>query len=90
MSSPLDTAARAIDPLAWAAPTLDARFRRVRSREQAASVLRALEEPTAYMLSEARRYLLPGNSDTNIEMAWKAMLEAARAPDMPQERSKPA
>lgn len=34
-------------------------------------------EPTAWMVSEARRYLFSGNSETNIEMAWQAMIDAS-------------
>lgn len=34
-------------------------------------------EATDWMVKEARRYLFAGNSETNIEMAYKAMLDAA-------------
>lgn len=32
---------------------------------------------TAFMINEARRYLFAGNSETNIEAAYEAMIEAA-------------
>lgn len=37
-------------------------------------------DATDWMVSEARRYLFAGNSETNIEMAWRAMIDAAPPP----------
>jgi hypothetical protein len=50
------------------------------ARVQEGEAVLVPRHPTEEMISEARRYLFQGQSETNIEAAWDAMLDAAALP----------